>query len=30
MGGASDPATPNFALSGFDNDVWQKINLVIN
>lgn len=30
MGDASDPANPNFALSGFDNELWQKINGVIN
>lgn len=30
MGGASDPVNPNFALSGFDNALWQKINAVIN
>ena len=30
MGNASDPANPNFALSGFDNDLWEKINAVIN
>jgi CubicO group peptidase (beta-lactamase class C family) len=30
MGDASDPANPNFALSGFDNDLWAKINAVIN
>lgn len=30
MGNASDPANPNFALSGFDNDLWQKINAVID
>ena len=30
MGHASDPANPSFALSGFDNDLWQKINAVIN
>ncbi|HEY1062380.1 MAG TPA: serine hydrolase [Daejeonella sp.] len=30
MGEASDPANPNFALSGFDNELWQKINAVIN
>ncbi len=30
MGNASDPANPNFALSGFDNALWQKINAVIN
>jgi len=30
MGDASDPANPNFALSGFDNELWAKINAVIN
>lgn len=30
MGDASDPDNPNFALSGFDNALWQKINAVIN
>ena len=30
MGDASDPSNPNFALSGFDNALWQKINAVIN
>jgi CubicO group peptidase (beta-lactamase class C family) len=30
MGNASDPSNPNFALSGFDNEFWQKINAVIN
>lgn len=30
MGKASDPDNPNFALSGFDYDLWQKINAVIN
>ncbi len=30
MGDASDPANPSFALSGFDDDLWQKINAVIN
>ena len=29
MGNASDPANPNFALSGFDNELWEKINAVI-
>ncbi len=29
MGNASDPANPNFALSGFDNELWQKINAVV-
>ena len=26
MGDASDPQNPSFALSGFDNDLWAKIN----
>ncbi len=30
MGEASDPGNPSFALSGFDNELWQKINSVIN
>lgn len=30
MGDASDPGNPSFALSGFDNELWQKINAVIN
>jgi CubicO group peptidase (beta-lactamase class C family) len=30
MGDASDPSNPNFALSGFDNELWGKINDVIN
>lgn len=30
MGDASDPANPSFAVSGFDNDLWQKIKAVIN
>ena len=29
MGRASDPANPNFALSGFDQALWEKINAVI-
>ena len=29
MGNASDPANPNFAVSGFDNDLWGKLNAVI-
>lgn len=29
MGDASDPANPNFAVSGFDNALWEKINAVI-
>jgi CubicO group peptidase (beta-lactamase class C family) len=30
MGEASDPSNPTFAVSGFDNALWQKINAVIN
>lgn len=30
MGNASDPLNPNFAVSGFDNALWEKINAVIN
>lgn len=30
MGEASGPANPNFAVSGFDNELWAKINAVIN
>lgn len=30
MGDASDPDNPSFALSGFDNKLWEKINPVIN
>jgi CubicO group peptidase (beta-lactamase class C family) len=30
MGEASDPTNSNFAVSGFDNDLWEKINAVIN
>jgi CubicO group peptidase (beta-lactamase class C family) len=30
MGEASDPDNPSFALSGFDNELWGKINAVIN
>ena len=29
MGEASDPQNPSFALSGFDNELWGKINAVI-
>ncbi|HMU03790.1 MAG TPA: serine hydrolase, partial [Saprospiraceae bacterium] len=29
MGSASDPLNPSFALSGFDNELWEKINAVI-
>ena len=30
LGNASDPANPNFAVSGFDNELWAKINSLIN
>lgn len=30
MGGASDPANPNFALSGFDDDLWLRISALVN
>ncbi|MBX2930738.1 MAG: serine hydrolase [Chitinophagaceae bacterium] len=30
MGEASNPANPSFAVSGFDSDLWEKINAVIN
>ena len=30
MGEASDPDNPEFAVSGFDNELWEKINAVIN
>jgi CubicO group peptidase (beta-lactamase class C family) len=30
MGDASDPDNPSFAVSGFDNELWAKINDVIN
>ena len=29
MGDASDPQNPNFALSGFDAALWDKINAVV-
>jgi CubicO group peptidase (beta-lactamase class C family) len=29
MGDASNPNNPNFAVSGFDNELWAKINAVI-
>jgi CubicO group peptidase (beta-lactamase class C family) len=29
MGKAADPLNPSFALSGFDNELWGKINAVI-
>lgn len=30
MGDASDPANPSFAVSGFDNALWQRISALIN
>ena len=30
MGNASEPANPSFAVSGFDNALWEKINVLIN
>lgn len=30
MGDASDPSNPSFAVSGFDNAFWQRINSLIN
>jgi CubicO group peptidase (beta-lactamase class C family) len=30
MGNASDPLNPSFAVSGFDNELWGKINALIN
>ena len=30
MGDPSDPANPSFAVSGFDNALWEKINAVVN
>lgn len=30
MGEASNSANPDFAVSGFDNELWGKINAVIN
>lgn len=30
MGDVANPDNPNFALSGFDNELWGKINAVIN
>lgn len=29
MGDASNPANPNFAVSGFDNELWGKLNALI-
>lgn len=30
MGSSSNPDSPDFAVSGFDADFWEKINAVIN
>jgi CubicO group peptidase (beta-lactamase class C family) len=30
MGDASDPTNPSFAVSGFDNALWQRINNLVN
>jgi CubicO group peptidase (beta-lactamase class C family) len=30
MGDASDPANPSFAVSGFDNALWEKIKALTN
>lgn len=30
MGQTSNPGSPSFAISGFDNELWQKMNAVIN
>jgi len=30
MGNASNPENPEFAVSGFDNELWAKINAVTN
>ncbi len=30
MGEVAEPLNPTFGLSGFDNDLWQKINELIN
>jgi hypothetical protein len=30
MGNASNPDNPNFAVSGFDAQLWAKINALIN
>jgi len=29
MGDASDPSIPSFAVSGFDNSLWQRLNALI-
>ncbi len=30
MGEASDPSNPNFAVSGFDSELWAKINALVD
>lgn len=30
MGNAANPSNPKFAVSGFDNELWAKINKIIN
>lgn len=30
MGNASNPSDPDFAVSGFDNELWAKINAVVD
>lgn len=30
MGEAADSLNSNFAVSGFDNDLWAKINILVN
>ena len=30
MGEASDPSNPNFAVSGFDSELWAKINALMD
>jgi hypothetical protein len=30
LGDVANQDNPTFALSGFDNELWQKINAVIN
>jgi CubicO group peptidase (beta-lactamase class C family) len=30
MGEASNPSNPSFAVSGFDNTLWEKLNLIFN
>jgi len=30
LGNSSDPVNPGFAVSGFDNELWPKINDLFN